>query len=94
MKKALLFVSALLMLLGVGRAIKIAMDSDKTTIKWHRTVMDGSRTGVKSVTVDNVDTALGTFDDETYIAPSGILQRIPPKLVRAKSISFLKRVLQ
>ena len=71
MKKALLFVSALLMLLGVGRAIKIAMDSDKTTIKWHRTVMDGSRTGVKSVTVDNVDTALGTFDDETYVAPSG-----------------------
>ena len=35
MKKALLFVSALLMLLGVGRAIKIDMDRDKTTIKWH-----------------------------------------------------------
>lgn len=71
MKKALLTISALLMLLGIGRAVKIASDSGKTKYQWHRTVMDGSRTGVKSVTLDNIDEALGTFDDEAYISPSG-----------------------
>lgn len=99
MKKSLLVISALLMLLGVGRAIKIAIDSNKTTVKWHRTVMDGSRTGVKSVTVDNIDTALGTFDDEAYIAPNGVrftegvtpevaaaLMEVQPKMASLKQV--------
>lgn len=99
MKKSLLVISALLMLLGVGRAIKIAIDSNKTTVKWHRTVMDGSRTGVKSVTVDNIDTALGIFDDEAYIAPNGVrftegvtpevaaaLMEVQPKMASLKQV--------
>ena len=38
---------------------------------WSRVLMDGSRTGVKSVTGTNVEEALGTFEDEVYIAPNG-----------------------
>lgn len=99
MKKALLVISALLMILGVGRAVKIAIDSGKTTVKWHRTLMDGSRTGVKSVTLDNVDTALGIFDDEGYVAPSGVkftegvtpevaaaLMEVQPKMASLKKV--------
>ena len=40
-------------------------------IEWKRVAMDGSRTGVQSVTAENVDTALGSFDDDGYVAPSG-----------------------
>ena len=39
-------------------------------MEWKRVSMDGSRTGVVPVTAENVDTALGTFEDD-YIAPNG-----------------------
>ena len=39
-------------------------------MEWKRVPMDGSRTGVVPVTAENVDTALGTFEDD-YIAPNG-----------------------
>ena len=39
-------------------------------VEWKRVPMDGSRTGVVPVTAENVDTALGTFEDD-YIAPNG-----------------------
>ena len=40
-------------------------------MEWTRIPMDGSRTGVVPVNAENVDTALGTFDDDAYVAPSG-----------------------
>ena len=40
-------------------------------IEWSRVLMDGSRTGVKSVTGTNVEAALGAFEDEVYVAPNG-----------------------
>ena len=39
-------------------------------MEWKRVPMDGSRTGVVPVTAENVNTALGTFEDD-YIAPNG-----------------------
>ena len=39
-------------------------------VEWKRVPMDGSRTGVVPVTAENVDTALGAFEDD-YIAPNG-----------------------
>lgn len=38
---------------------------------WHRVLMDGSRTGVRSINADNVDEAVGTFEDDVYVAPNG-----------------------
>ena len=40
-------------------------------MEWKRVAMDGSRTGVVPVNAENVDTALGTFEDDAYVAPSG-----------------------
>jgi len=40
-------------------------------MEWKFVPMDGSRTGVVPVNAENVDTALGTFEDDAYVAPSG-----------------------
>ena len=39
--------------------------------KWQKHVMDGSRTGVKSPSADNVPQALGVVEDGAYISPNG-----------------------
>lgn len=39
--------------------------------KWKSIPVDGSRTGVTSPMVNNVDKAIGTFDGSTYVAPNG-----------------------
>ena len=67
-------------------------------MEWKRVPMDGSRTGVVPVTADNVDTALGTFEDD-YIAPNGkhfadgatpevamILMDAQPRMARLKEV--------
>ena len=41
-------------------------------MEWRRVAMDGHRTGVIPVNAENVDTALGMFDDEAYLAPNGV----------------------
>ena len=38
---------------------------------WQKYRMDGHRTGVVAPSADNVDTALGTIDGDTYHAPNG-----------------------
>jgi hypothetical protein len=61
--------------------------------------MDGSRTGVVPVNAENVSFALGQFDDEKYVAPSGaewvegtvpevaeILMDAQPKMARLKQV--------
>ena len=66
---------------------------------WHRTAIDGSRTGVVPVNAENVDTALGTFEDDTYVAPNGIryaggtvsevaslLMEVQPGMARLKQV--------
>lgn len=65
---------------------------------WKRVAMDGSRIGVVPVTAENVDTALGTFEDD-YIAPNGkhftdgatpevamLLMEAQPKMARLKEV--------
>ena len=67
-------------------------------MEWKRVPMDGSRTGVVPVTADNVDSALGTFEDD-YIAPNGrhfadgatpevamILMDAQPRMARLKEV--------
>ena len=67
-------------------------------MEWKRVPMDGSRTGVVPVTADNVETALGTFEDD-YIAPNGkhfadgatpevamILMDAQPRMARLKEV--------
>ena len=68
-RKIILLLSVLLGLYGVGRAVYLAESG--RGISWERTLMEGSRTGVKSVTVDNLAEALGVFDGETYVSPNG-----------------------
>ena len=65
---------------------------------WKRVAMDGSRTGVVPVTAENVDSALGTFEDD-YIAPNGkhftdgatpevamLLMEAQPRMARLKEV--------
>ena len=67
-------------------------------MEWKRVPMDGSRTGVVPVTAENVDTALGTFEDD-YIAPNGrhftegatpevaaLLMDVQPKMAHLKEV--------
>ncbi|MBO4340944.1 MAG: 5'-nucleotidase C-terminal domain-containing protein [Bacteroidales bacterium] len=61
-------------LLGIGLLIvtKAAMTDSAPDISWKLVAMDGHRVGARSVTTENVETALGTFTDSGYIAPNGI----------------------
>lgn len=40
---------------------------------WRPVAMDGHRTGVKPLTADNLDTALGTFTDAGFVTPAGVV---------------------
>jgi len=62
------------LLLGIGLLLvtRAAITEDGPEITWKRVSMDGHRVGAKSVTMENVNTALGTFTDEGYIAPNGV----------------------
>ena len=72
MKKILEILAYILIAAGIIVAVyEATRDHDTLRMTWSRTLMDGSRTGVAPVTVDNIDTALGTFDGETYVAPNG-----------------------
>ena len=68
-------------------------------MEWKSVPMDGSRTGVVPVNAENVDTALGTFEDDVYIAPSGarftegatpqvaaLLMEVQPKMAYLKVV--------
>ena len=99
MKKYLL---ALLLLSGGSLLLMLrcTRSVEGPIIEWKRVAMDGSRTGVQSVNAENVDTALGTFDDEGYVAPSGVrfredspvvevataLMEVQPRMARLKQV--------
>ena len=65
---------------------------------WTRIEMDGSRTGVVAVNAENVDTALGSFEDD-YVAPNGrhfadgatpevaaMLMEVQPRMAHLKAV--------
>jgi len=58
---------ALSLLMGVAAACA----PQGPRMEWKRVAMDGSRTGVVPVNAENVDTALGSFEDDVYVAPNG-----------------------
>ena len=47
--------------------------SSGPVVQWRPVLMDGHRSGAKPVTAENLDTALGTFTDEGYCSPAGVL---------------------
>ena len=68
-------------------------------MEWTRVPMDGSRTGVVPVNAENVDTALGAFEDDAYVAPNGkrftegatpevaaLLMEVQPKMAHLKVV--------
>jgi len=68
-------------------------------MEWKTVAMDGSRTGVVPVNAENVDTALGSFDGDAYVAPNGmrftdgtapevasLLMEVQPKMARLKQV--------
>ena len=57
--------------LGILLAVRQARQGDRPGMEWRRVAMDGHRAGARCVTAENVETALGTFTDDGYIAPSG-----------------------
>lgn len=62
-----------LIIVGAVFAATQAMKPKAPEITWRRVQMDGHRTGVECVTAENMDTALGTFTDEGYRTPAGVL---------------------
>ena len=77
----------------------LAACSQGPEMAWKRVWMDGSRTGVVAVTAENVDTALGTFEDDAYVAPNGrrftggatpevaaLLMEVQPRMAHLKEV--------
>lgn len=87
-------VSALILMLSVltfdlsaekvGEKDKTTKSTSKVEFTWKRTPMNGSRTGCKAATVDNVTEALGRFEGKKYIAPNGRVfsKGITPKIAK------------
>ena len=71
-KKYLGYTAWLLILVGVFFAAHAAMQPRGEAVSWKLVKMDGHRTGVVSVTQENVNTALGVFGDDGYVAPNGV----------------------
>ena len=92
-------VKAKVILCAAGLWLVVACAS-APELTWRRVAMDGHRTGVESVTQENVATALGTFDDEGYVAPSGTrfsdddaVARVASALMDAQpGMAYLKEV--
>ena len=77
----------------------LASCSQGTRMEWTRIPMDGSRTGVVPVNAENVDTALGAFEDDAYVAPNGrrftggatpevaaMLMEVQPRMAHLKEV--------
>lgn len=56
------------------------------SVEWKRVAMDGHRTGAQSVTLENVETALGTFKDEFYLTPSGVQYPLDSPVAEVASV--------
>lgn len=61
-----------LVAVGIFFATGVANRGGKPKVSWQVVDLDGHRSGVVCVTAENVDTALGSFDDEGYVSPAGV----------------------
>lgn len=66
------WILAAVLLVGAGLVVLDARCNKEASVSWRRVLMDGSRTGVKSMTAEALDKSLGTFDAEGYLTPSGV----------------------
>ena len=62
----------ILVAVGVLLAVRAAFKDNGPQITWKRVAMDGHRVGAQCVTTENVNTALGSFEDDVYVAPNGV----------------------
>ena len=89
----------LTVLLAVGAVLVTSCSQQGPRLEWKMVPMDGSRTGVVTVNSENSDTALGSFEDDAYVAPNGvrftegatpevaaILMEAQPKVARLKQV--------
>ena len=53
-------------------SVAAAVVSCGPQMEWRSVPMDGHRVCAQAVTLENVGTALGTFEDDTYVTPSGV----------------------
>ena len=56
----------------LAAAVAVVATACAPKIDYRLVPMDGHRAGAQPVTVENQDTALGTFDDDRYVTPSGL----------------------
>jgi len=84
-------VAAVLLLLGVSCAPKV---------EWRIVPMDGHRAAAQPVTLENADTALGSFEEGAYVSPAGmkydiedpmaqvagVLREVQPHLAQLKTV--------
>ena len=89
-----------LIIVGALVSAQQAFKTPGPTFEWKRVVMDGHRAGAAPVTLENVSTALGWWDDEGYVAPNGThyaddapiaraalaLQDVQPRLAGLKTV--------
>ncbi|MBQ7708812.1 MAG: 5'-nucleotidase C-terminal domain-containing protein [Bacteroidales bacterium] len=71
--RSLWYLGWALIIVGAVVAGVQAMRPKGPQITWQRVFMDGHRAGIQSVTAENIETALGTFTDEGYRTPAGVL---------------------
>lgn len=84
----------------LAAAVAVVATACAPEIDYRLVPMDGHRAGAQPVTVENQDTALGTFDDDKYVTPSGLsfdedspvaevaeaLMEVQPRLVSLKTV--------
>ena len=100
-KRNLCYLAWLLVLVGIVVAVLMAMQPGGEDISWQAVKMDGHRTGAVCITQENVNTALGVFEDDEYVAPNGesyydlespvpeaaaILMEVQPQLAYLKEV--------
>ena len=69
--KEIWYLAWALIIVGALVASTQAMQPRGPEFGWRRVAMDGHRSGVKPLTASNLDVALGTFTDSSYVSPSG-----------------------
>lgn len=71
-KKWAWLVAWFLVAAGIFFATLAANKPREPELSWQPVKMDGHRTGAECITQENVNTALGTFDEDGYHAPNGV----------------------
>ena len=66
------YIAWALIIVGAVFAARQAMQPKEPSFEWKRVAMDGHRVGAQSVTLENVNTALGSWQDDGYVAPCGV----------------------